>query len=153
MLGVRGQFHLSIDDKGRLSLPSKLRDALRVRGVDGLIVTQYKQGLWGYIEDDWVRYEQALEENPFDEKLLQVAHAFFAQASELEVDKQGRILVPPYLRRYGGLEKEVVLISLLDRIEIWSLERWEQVQNSARDQVDQENMLSQLRLSRGKSGG
>lgn len=154
MLGVRGQFHLTIDDKGRLSLPSKLRDNLKSREVDKLILTNYKGGLWGYIEEDWMRYEEALmDQSPFEQESLLFTRAFIAGASECEVDKQGRILIPPYLRRYAGMEREAVIISVVDRIEIWSQERWEQAYTSALETIDQTGGLSQLKLGRGKTGG
>lgn len=149
MLGVRGQFHLTIDEKGRLMLPARLRDALKGKGVESLVVTNFKGGLWGYVEADWVRYEQALmEQSPFEAESLVFTRAFVAGASELEVDKQGRVLVPPYLRKYAGLEKDVVVISVVDRLEIWSQERWEEAYSKALDQMDQSGGMSQLRPGR-----
>jgi len=149
MLGVRGQFHLTIDEKGRLSLPSKLRDSLKSKEFDKLILTNFKGGLWGYCETDWERYEQALmDQSPFEQESLVFTRAFVAGASECEVDKQGRILVPPYLRKYAGLEKDVVVISVVDRLEIWSQEKWEAAYASALQDIDQSGGLSQLRLAK-----
>ncbi len=155
MLGVRGQFHLTIDEKGRLGLPSRLRDGLKGKEVERLILTNFKGGLWGYVEEDWSRYEQALmEESPFEQESLLFTRAFIAGASECELDKQGRILIPPYLRKYAGLDsdKDAVLISVVDRLEVWSRERWEQAYSTALESIDQAGGLSQLRLGRGKTG-
>lgn len=149
MLGVRGQFHLSIDEKGRLSLPAKLRDTLKTKEIDKLILTNFKGGLWGYSEPDWERYEQALmDQSPFEQESLVFTRAFIAGASECEVDKQGRILVPPYLRKYAGLEKDVVVISVVDRVEIWNQERWEAAYSTALQDIDVSGGLSQLKLAK-----
>ncbi len=150
MLGVRGQFHLTVDGKGRLSLPAKLRDALKSRTEKRLIVTNYKGGLWGYVESDWVRYEQALMEvSPFEQESILFTRAFVAGASECEVDRQGRILIPQYLRKYAGIDREVVLISVVDRLEIWSRERWETAFAEALERIDHAGGLAQLKMGRG----
>ncbi len=140
MKGVRGQFPLTIDTKGRLTLPAKVRDCLTNRGASQLILTNYKGSLWGYIEEDWVRYEDALMAfSPFEQESLEFTHGFIAGASECEVDRQGRILIPPVLRRYAGLDKsrDVVLTSVMDRLEIWNRERWEKVHAAAIERLDQ----------------
>ncbi len=153
MLGVRGQFHLTVDGKGRLSLPAKLRDALKAQAETGLILTNYKGGLWGYVEKDWERYERALMDvSPFEQESILFTRAFIAGASECELDRQGRILIPQYLRKYAGIEREVVLISVVDRLEIWSRERWEKAFAEALDRIDQAGGLGQLRIGRGPSG-
>ncbi|MFM7200829.1 MAG: division/cell wall cluster transcriptional repressor MraZ [Myxococcota bacterium] len=148
MLGVRGQFHITIDEKGRLSLPSRLRDTFRSKEIERLILTNFKGGIWGYVEDDWSRYEQALmDHSPFEQESLTFTRAFIAGASECEVDKQGRILLPPYLRKYAGLEKDIVVISVVDRLEIWSQERWEAAYTSALQDIDQSGGPNQLKLA------
>ena len=153
MLGVRGQFHLTIDAKGRLSLPSRLRDGLKKRGEQRLILTNFKGGLWGYVEEDWIRYEQALMDiSPFEQESLLFTRAFVAGASECDLDRQGRILVPQYLRRYAEMEKDVVLISVVDRIEIWSQEHWEQAYASALESIDKAGGLSQFKFGRRGAG-
>ena len=153
MQGIRGQFHLTIDAKGRVSLPSKLKDLRKKRGEKTLILTNFKGGLWGYVEDDWTRYEQALMDvSPFEQESLLFTRAFIAGASECDLDRQGRILIPQYLRQYAGMEREVVLISVVDRIEIWSRERWEQAYAAALENIDQAGGLSQLKVGRGESG-
>ena len=154
MLGVRGQFHFSVDAKGRLGLPSKLKEKLKSLGEKGLILTNYKGSLWGYLEDDWVRYEQALmETSPFEEESLLFTRAFIAGASECELDRQGRILIPQYLRKYAGMDREAVIISVVDRIEIWSKERWEQAFVSALETIDQAGGLSKIKLGRANGAG
>ncbi len=154
MLGVRGQFHLTVDGKGRLSLPARLRDALKSEEDKCIILTNYKGGLWGYVEKDWARYEEALMDvSPFEQESILFTRAFIAGASECEVDRQGRILIPQYLRKYAGIEREVVLISVVDRLEIWSRERWEAAFAEALERIDHAGGLAQLKIGRGKPGG
>lgn len=147
MLGVRGQFHLTIDEKGRISLPARIRDLLLARGDDALIFTNYKGSIWGYDLHAWERYEsQLLDESPFQEDSLLFTRAFIAGASEVGVDKQGRILLPPYLRQYAGLEREVVIISVVDRLEIWSAQRWEEAYSRAVESLDQAGSVGRLKV-------
>lgn len=147
MLGVRGQFHLTIDGKGRVSLPRKLREALKGRSYDNLILTNYKGSIWGYTEDVWEKYEaQLLNESPFEDNSLLFTRAFIAGASECNLDKQGRILIPSYLRQYAGLERELVLISVIDRLEIWSQSRWEEAYTQAITALDQSGGVGGLRF-------
>ena len=149
MLGVRGQFHLTVDGKGRLSLPSKLRDALKGRGEETLVFTNFKGSIWGYTEDVWSRYEaQLLDVSPFEDESLLFTRAFIAGASECSFDKQGRVLLPSYLRDYAGLGKEAVIISVVDRLEIWSRERWEEAYQVAVSALDQGGGLGGLKFGR-----
>jgi len=134
MLGIRGQYHLTMDAKGRLTLPSKLRDSMKVRGEEKLILTSHEDGLWGYLEEDWERFElQYTDVSPFDRERLDEVRAFIAGCHECELDKQGRVLIPPHLRDYAGLNdhKDAVLISVVNRVEIWSRERWNAVRTNA----------------------
>lgn len=88
------------------------------KGADGCLVV--------YDNNGWKVFEETLQEMPMNRKdVRQVARFFLAGAADVEVDKQGRILIPTDLRDYAGLEKEVVLIGMADKIEIWSKDRWE----------------------------
>ncbi len=119
----KGKYNHTIDTKGRLIVPSKFRDLLGdefvvTKGADGFLVV--------YDNNGWKAFEETLQEMPMNRKdVRQVARFFLAGAADVEVDKQGRILIPTDLRDYAGLEKEVVLIGMADKIEIWSKDRWE----------------------------
>ena len=119
----KGKYNHTIDTKGRLIVPSKFRDLLGdefvvTKGADGCLVV--------YDNNGWKAFEETLQEMPMNRKdVRQVARFFLAGAADGEVDKQGRILIPTDLRDYAGLEKEVVLIGMADKIEIWSKDRWE----------------------------
>lgn len=118
-----GEYNHTIDAKGRLIIPSKFRETLG----DEFVVTKGLDGcLFVYDNKEWSAFEEKLKALPLTNKdARQFVRFFLAGATLAEVDKQGRILVPGVLREFAGLEKEVVLIGVASRVEIWSKERWE----------------------------
>ncbi|MBR3606614.1 MAG: division/cell wall cluster transcriptional repressor MraZ [Lachnospiraceae bacterium] len=118
-----GEYNHTIDTKGRLIIPSKFREALG----EEFVVTKGLDGcLFVYDNKEWAAFEEKLKSLPLTNKdARQFVRFFLAGAAMAEVDKQGRILVPSVLREFAGLEKEVVLIGVASRVEIWSKERWE----------------------------
>jgi MraZ protein len=117
-----GTYNHTIDPKGRLSIPSKYRETLGeefvvAKGMDGC--------LFVYANDDWNAFEQKLTSLPLiNKEARQFARFFLAGAAQVELDKQGRILLPAALREFAGLDKDVVLVGVGSRIEIWSKEKW-----------------------------
>lgn len=118
-----GEYNHTIDTKGRLIVPSKFREALG----DTFVVTKGLDGcLFVYDNQEWNAFEEKLKSLPITNKeARQFARFFLAGAAEVEVDKQGRILVPNILREFAQISKDVVLIGVASRIEIWSKERFE----------------------------
>ncbi len=118
-----GEYNHTIDAKGRLIVPSKFREALG----DTFVVTKGLDGcLFVYDNKEWNAFEEKLKSLPLTNKeARQFARFFLAGAAEVEVDKQGRILVPNILREFAQISKDVVLIGVASRIEIWSKERFE----------------------------
>ena len=118
-----GEYNHTIDAKGRLIVPSKFREALG----DTFVVTKGLDGcLFVYDNEEWQAFEEKLRSLPITNKeARQFARFFLAGAAEVEVDKQGRILVPNILREFAQISKDVVLIGVASRIEIWSKERFE----------------------------
>lgn len=119
------EYNHTIDAKGRLIIPSKFREVLGEefvvsKGMDGC--------LYVYANDDWNAFEQKLTSLPLIKKeARQFARFFLAGAAQVELDKQGRILLPAALREFAGLDKDVVLVGVGSRIEIWSKEKYEAV--------------------------
>ena len=117
-----GEYNHTIDAKGRLIIPAKFRELLGTefvltRGLDGC--------LFIYPVDEWKAFEQKLRALPLTNKNARPFSRFFvAGAAMCELDRQGRVLVPQTLREFAGLEKDVVLTGNLDRIEVWSKEKW-----------------------------
>ena len=117
-----GEYEHTIDAKGRLSMPSKLR---RDMG-EAFIVTKGLDGcLFAFSQDEWKNFETKLKALPLSDKNARNFVRFFlAGATECEIDKQGRFLIPSNLREAGKLEKEAVIIGVGTRLEIWNKEVW-----------------------------
>lgn len=137
-----GEYNHTIDAKGRLIVPAKFREILG----DNFIVTKGLDGcLFVYSNDEWTRFEEKLKSLPLTNKnARQFTRFFLAGAAACEVDKQGRILLPQVLREFASLEKDVVLVGVASRIEIWSRERWDESMNTYDGDMDEvaENMES-----------
>ncbi len=117
------EYNHTIDAKGRLIIPSKFRELLGEefvvsRGMDGC--------LFVYTNEDWIAFEQKVRELPMINKEARWFSRFFlAGAAQVELDKQGRILLPVKLREFAELDKDVVLVGVGSRIEIWSKDKWD----------------------------
>jgi MraZ protein len=138
-----GEYNHTIDTKGRIIVPSKFRDALG----DEFVVTQGLDGcLFVYPNDEWMNFITQLKNLPGSKEARQLQRYFMAGAATCEVDKQGRILIPTKLREQAGLEKDIVFVGVLSKIEIWSKEKWES--NNDYDDMDQiAEHMSELGLS------
>lgn len=117
-----GEYNHTLDTKGRIIVPSKFREQLGMtfvitKGLDGC--------LFVYSQEEWKTIEESFRNKPLTSKdARHFARFFFAGACECEVDKQGRILIPTNLREYAGIDKDVVSVGVLNRVEIWSKDRW-----------------------------
>ena len=118
-----GEYNHTIDAKGRLIIPSKFRESLG----DEFVVTKGMDGcLFVYDNEEWKKFEEKLLSLPMmDKQVRQFTRYFLAGAASVEVDKQGRILIPSVLREFSDITKDAVLVGVGSRIEIWSRERWE----------------------------
>lgn len=118
-----GEYNHTLDAKGRLIVPSKFREVLG----DGFVVTKGMDGcLFVFANSEWLSFAEKLYTLPMiDKEARQFTRFFLAGAAEVEVDKQGRILIPAVLREFADITKDAVLIGVGSRIEIWSKERWE----------------------------
>lgn len=117
------EYNHTIDAKGRLIIPSKFREILGEefvvsKGMDGC--------LFVYANDDWNAFEQKLTSLPLiNKEARKFARFFLAGAAQVELDKQGRILLPASLREFAELDKDVVLVGVGSRIEIWNKDKYE----------------------------
>ena len=118
-----GEYNHTLDAKGRLIVPSKFREVLG----DGFVVTKGMDGcLFVFANSEWQAFAEKLHTLPMiDKEARQFTRFFLAGAAEVEVDKQGRILIPANLRDFAALEKDVVLIGVGGRVEIWDKQRYE----------------------------
>jgi len=117
-----GEYQHTLDEKGRVIIPARLREGL---GDTMMITRGLDRCLFIYHLDAWVKIEQKIKELPLTRSEARAfARYFFSGAAEVEIDKQGRILIPQNLREYAGIEKEVMIIGVSDRVEVWSEEAW-----------------------------
>ena len=139
-----GEYNHTLDTKGRLIIPSKFRETLGEK----FVVTKGLDGcLFVYAGDDWNAFEQKLTSLPLiNKEARQFARFFLAGAATVEVDKQGRILLPAALREFAGLEKDVVLVGVGSRVEIWSKDKWENM-NSDTDMDEITSAMEGLGLT------
>jgi MraZ protein len=118
-----GEYEHTIDDKSRLTLPARFRDAL----ADGVVLTRgLDDCLDVFARADWQgRVEANLADlNPFSREARELKRFFFSGAADAELDKQGRVLVPPALVRHAKLGREVVVAGVHDHLEIWDRAAW-----------------------------
>lgn len=118
-----GEYQHSLDDKGRIIVPAKFRE-----GLDGrCVVTRgLDQCLFLYPGAEWERLEEKLKQLPLTKGDARAfVRFFFSGATDVELDKQGRIMIPANLREYAGLTKDVVAIGVSTRVELWSKDIWE----------------------------
>ena len=138
-----GEYHHSVDDKGRLIIPSKFRDEL---GTKFIITRGIENCLFVYSMESWEKIVNKLETLPFTKKDARAFIRFFLSgASEAEFDKQGRINITSPLISYANITKECVVIGTGDRLEIWSEESWNDFFTSAKDSMSDiaENLFNE----------
>lgn len=141
----QGKFEHTLDDKGRIALPSPLRRRLSAIndladeencGEVSIIITISDQCLAAYPQKEWdTKLIQLTKLNQFDPQVMAFKRIFVGCAQECVLDKAGRILVPSDLRRDVGLERDCVILGQMEKIEIWSKERWLQFFPQASDQM------------------
>lgn len=118
-----GEYRHAIDDKGRLTMPSRFREGL---GSTFVVTKGLDNCLFAYPEPAWRELESRLRALPFtDPDARAFVRFFFSGATECQLDRQGRMLVPPHLREYARLERDTVVVGVASRVEIWSQEAWE----------------------------
>ncbi|MBW4828913.1 MAG: division/cell wall cluster transcriptional repressor MraZ [Clostridiaceae bacterium] len=118
-----GEYQHNVDNKGRLIIPSKLREGL---GENFIMTKGLDNCLFVYPKPEWHILEEKLKSLPLTSRDARAfVRFFFSGATECELDKQGRILIPANLRNHSKLEREAVIIGVGTRVEIWSKEEWD----------------------------
>ncbi|VAX08785.1 Cell division protein MraZ [hydrothermal vent metagenome] len=122
----RGANNISIDAKGRMAVPTRFRECLESCCTSQLVITvDTDRCLLVYPLPEWLEIERKLVKLPSLDKVARhVQRMLIGNATEVEMDGQGRILLPPYLRTYAGLGKRAVLIGQGQKFELWDEERW-----------------------------
>ena len=129
-----GEFEHSIDTKGRLVLPAKIKDDL---GKEFIVTKGLDGCLFGYSLTEWSKFEEKLKALPLTNKITRDFVRFFLSgAVEEETDKQGRFLLPANLREYASLTKDAIIIGVGTRIEIWDKKKWNEYNSEENLSVD-----------------
>lgn len=119
-----GEYNHALDNKGRIIMPSKFRDSL---GYEFVMTKGLDNCLFVYPKEEWKVLEEKLRSLPLTNKDARAfVRFFFSGASECNLDKQGRVLIPSNLRSHSKLEKDAVIIGVSSRLEIWSNEEWQE---------------------------
>lgn len=117
-----GEYSHKIDDKGRLAIPVKFRSQL---GKGAVVTRGLDSSLFLFPKEEWDKLAERLARLPLGKSGSRaLSRLMLAGAMEAELDKQGRIVLPDYLRTYASMEKEVVVAGLYDRVELWDAKRW-----------------------------
>lgn len=130
-----GEFNHSVDEKGRLIMPAKFREGL---GLNFVITKGLDNCLFVYPKPEWQNLEVKLKSLPVTNTSARAfSRFFFSGATEAELDKQGRVLLPPNLREYAKLDRDLVVIGVSNRVEIWSKAEWERYSQQADESFEE----------------
>lgn len=142
-----GEHEHSLDQKGRLILPAKFREAAKTNYVEKFFITRGLDNcLFMFPEDEWKAQESKFKSMPFTKlQSRKFNRLFFAGAQEVIFDKQGRVLIPKYLKDFAGIKRDVMIIGVSNRIEIWDLEKWREFYNGEKPSFEKiaEDLISE----------
>jgi MraZ protein len=121
-----GEYDHTLDPKGRLIIPSKFRDVFKEYRIETFVITRgLDRCLFVFTSDVWREQELKFKQMPFTRgESRQFNRLYFSGAYEASCDKQGRILVPPYLKEYADIKDRVMIVGVSDRFEIWAYDKW-----------------------------
>lgn len=144
----RGAAKLNLDAKGRLAIPTRYRDALRDSCESRLVVTVDRDRcLLLYPQPEWLEIERKLINLPtFNKKVRAIQRLYIGNAQEVELDAQGRILIPPDLRQFASLDKRVALVGQGNKFEIWCEDVWNEQCEVLLDDDDLDELESEAGL-------
>lgn len=134
-----GEFEHALDRKGRLIIPARFREALKEHYIERFFITRgLDKCLFMFAEDEWRLQEQKFKSMSFTKsEYRRFNRVYFSGACELVPDKQGRVLIPAYLKDYAEIKKEVYIIGVSNRIEIWSRKNWQDYYSTAKEAFEE----------------
>ena len=141
----RGSSYHTVDEKGRFAIPARFRDVLRATGYDGIMVSRLDGCLMAYTMEEGGKIEsRILNLAERSDSMRRFRRVFIGEAANCPCDKQGRVLVPPTLRQYAALERDIVVVGVLDHFEIWARKKWDQESIELEDDMKQEEVRNQI---------
>ena len=134
-----GEYSHTLDKKGRVIIPAKFREAFKEHYIERFYLTRgLDKCLFLFAEDEWRSQEGKFKNLSFTKKeARKFNRIFFSGAAEVICDKQGRILVPPYLKEYAEIKRNVVVVGVSNRVEIWSKEVWKLFYDQTKDSFEE----------------
>ena len=134
-----GEYFHSIDRKGRLILPAKFRETAKAQFIEKFFVTRgLDKCLFMFSEEEWRSQENKLKAMPFTKQQSRTFNRlYFSGAVEVVFDSQGRILLPQNLKDYAEIKKDVVIVGVSSRIEIWAKDKWNEFYGSSRQSYEE----------------
>ncbi|MGB9755645.1 MAG: division/cell wall cluster transcriptional repressor MraZ [Desulfurella sp.] len=122
---LRGQFECNLDDKGRIKIPSKFLEIFKASEINVLVMTFFDQSIYTYPKNTWEELENKALSLPLTNKSARrFKRLFFASAIDVNLDSQGRIIIPQILRQMSNIEKSIVVLGNLDHLELWPSQNW-----------------------------
>ena len=133
-----GEHEHTIDNKGRLIIPSKFRESFKEYDIEKLYITRgLDKCLFMFTENEWKTQESKFKSVSFTKsEARKFNRMYFAGAIQIECDKQGRILIPKYLKDYAGIKRDVMIIGVSNRIEVWAKESWQDYYNNSKESFE-----------------
>jgi len=134
-----GEYIHTIDRKGRLILPARFREVAEANFIEKFFITRgLDQCLFMFSEEEWKLQEQKFKSLSFTKQQARIfSRLYFSGAQEIIPDKQGRILLPAYLKEFAQIKKEVVFVGVANRIEIWAKDKWFEFYNQSRSAFEE----------------
>ncbi|MFH1846495.1 MAG: division/cell wall cluster transcriptional repressor MraZ [Candidatus Omnitrophota bacterium] len=134
-----GEYSHTLDKKNRLIIPARFRDFITDTGIEKLYITRgLDECLFMFSEDEWRTQENKFKAMPFTKKeVRKFKRLFFSGATEAVPDKQWRILIPDYLCDYAKLSKNIMIVGISNRIEIWDKKKWSAFYESSKENYEE----------------
>ncbi|MBU1090610.1 MAG: division/cell wall cluster transcriptional repressor MraZ [Candidatus Omnitrophica bacterium] len=134
-----GEYQHSIDRKGRLILPAKFREVAKQQFIEKFYVTRGLDiCLFMFSEEEWRSQENKFKSIPFTKQQSRTFNRiYFSGAAEVVFDSQGRILLPAYLKEFAEIKKDVVIVGVSNRVEIWGKQKWEEFYSNSRQSFEE----------------